>query len=41
MDAWTEEHLLLDERDDDDFVGDGDILNPKLRFLNVLVRSLC
>jgi len=40
MEAWTEEHLLLDERDDD-FVGDGEFLNPKLRFLNVLVRSLC
>jgi hypothetical protein len=39
MEAWTEEHLLLD--DDDDFVGDGEFLNPKLRFLHVLVRSLC
>jgi|TARA_B110000483_G_C18108163_1_gene508563 hypothetical protein len=37
MEAWMEESLL----DEDDFVGDGEFLNPKLVFINVLVCSRC
>jgi|TARA_B100001142_G_scaffold140332_1_gene141808 hypothetical protein len=42
MDAWTEASLLLEDDFDDDFVGDGEFLNPNRVVLNVVfICSLC